>query len=95
MVQYAAKLGFTQSEMATIGSLGFVLSSIVAIPLGKLGDSLEAPAVLLLFGGAACFLGYFGLGGTYLGLLPNIHVGMSAFYVAIGGQCFILAPRSF
>ena len=31
------------------------------------------------------FLGYFGLGGTYLGLIPHVNVVVSALYVAIGG----------
>lgn len=82
-VLYASRVGYTQTEMATVGSVGFLLSALSAIPLGWLGDTLESPAPLLIFGGTAMFLGYFGLGGTYLGIIPHFHVAVSAIYVAL------------
>ncbi|KAI9016729.1 major facilitator superfamily domain-containing protein [Hyaloraphidium curvatum] len=82
-VQYASKVGYSQTEMASVGSVGFVVSALLAVPLGILGDLLPRPFPLLIFGGTAMFLGYFCLGGTYLGIVPHIHVAVSAFYVSL------------
>ncbi|KAI9010722.1 major facilitator superfamily domain-containing protein [Hyaloraphidium curvatum] len=82
-VQYASRVGYTQLQMASVNAAGTVVSSILALPLGRLGDVLERPQPLLFFGGTAILCGYLLLGGTYLGTVAHVGPATSALYISL------------